>query len=42
MLAKCILAVTGAEAKEAYGTEHLCGGMEGGVEGAIHAVQLLW
>ena len=31
MLAKCVLAVTGEEAKEACGTEQLCGGLEAGI-----------
>ena len=38
MLAKCVLVVTGAEAKEAYGTEQLCGGLEAGIEGCVHVV----
>ena len=42
ILAKCLLAVTGAEAKEVYGTEQLYGRLEAGIEGGIHAVQLLW
>ena len=42
MLVKCMLMVTGAEAKEACGKEQLCGGMEAIIEGGIHMVQLLW
>ena len=42
MLAKCVLAVTMAETKEACGMEKLCGGMEAVIEGRIHAVWLLW
>ena len=42
MLAKCVLVVTGAEAKEACRTEQLCGGQEAGIEGGIHMVWLLW
>ena len=33
ILAKCVLVVTGAEAKEACRTEHICGGLEAGIEG---------
>ena len=33
ILANCVLMVTGAEAKEACGTEHICGGLEAGIEG---------
>ena len=42
MLAKYVLMVTGAEAKEACGAEQLCRGLEAGIEGGIHAVRLLW
>ena len=42
MLAKCVLVVTGAEAKEACRTEQLYGGLEAGIEGGTHAVRLLW
>ena len=42
MLAKCVLAVPGAEEKEACRKEQLCVGMEAGIEGGIHAVRLLW
>ena len=42
MLEKCMLAVMGAEAKEAYETEQRCRGLEAGIEGRIHMVQLLW
>ena len=41
MLARCVLVVTGAEAKEACMTEQLCGGLQAGIEGGIHAVRLL-
>ena len=41
MLAKCVLVVTGAEAKKAYGTEKLCSGPEAGIKGGAHAVRLL-
>ena len=42
MLVKCVLSVTGAEAKEACGMEQLCGGLIAGIDGRIHAVELLW
>ena len=42
MLAKCVLAVAGAGAKEACSMEQLCGGLEAGIEGGIHASRLLW
>ena len=42
MLEKCVLVVTGEEAKEACGTEQLYSGLYAGIEGGIHAVQLLW
>ena len=42
MLAKLVLDVTGAEFKEACGTEQLCGGIEAGIEGEIHKVRFLW
>ena len=42
MLEKCVLVVTGAEAKEACSTEQLCGGLEAGIEGGIHMLRLMW
>ena len=42
MTAKCVLAVMGAEAKEACGTEQFCGGLEAGIEEKIRTVQLMW
>ena len=42
MLAKCMIVVTGEEAKEACGMEQLCGEMEAVIKGGIHAVRLLW
>ena len=42
LLAKCLLQVTGQEAKEACGTEHLAGTVEAGIEGEIHAARLPW
>ena len=41
-MAKCVLRVTGQEAKTACGTEQLVGGVEVGIEGGIHAMHLLW
>ena len=41
MLVKCVLAVTGSEAKEACGTEQLCDGLEAGIEGGIHVVLIM-
>ena len=42
MLEKCVLALTGAEAKKACGTEQLCRGLEAGIEGRIQAARILW
>ena len=42
MLAKYVLAVTAAEAKEACATENLCGGLDAWIKGRIHTVKLLW
>ena len=42
LLAKCLLLVTGKETKAACGMEQLAGGVEAGVEGAIHAARLQW
>ena len=42
MLAKCVLAMTREEAKEACGTYQLCRGLEHSIKGNIYAVQLLW
>jgi hypothetical protein len=39
---KCVLLVCGDEAKEACGVDQLCAGLEGGIEGGIHAAKLLW
>ena len=41
LLAKCVLELTGAEAKEACGTEKICGGLESGIEVGIHTVRIL-
>jgi hypothetical protein len=40
--AKCVLLVSLDEAKEACGVDQLCSGLEAGIEGAIHAMRLLW
>ena len=39
---KCVLAVTGDQAKESCRTEQLCRGLEAGIEVVIHSVRLLW
>ena len=43
LMAKCVLLVMGAEAKDAFRTEQLCGGLEEDIEGGggFHKVQLL-
>ena len=42
LMVKCLLRVTGQEAKAACGKEQLAGGVEAGIEGAIHSMRLLW
>ena len=42
MMAKCLLKVAGPEAKSACGTRQLAGGLEAGIEGAIHGMRILW
>ena len=42
LLDKCLLWVSGQEAKASCGTEQLAGGVEAGIEGAIHAARLQW
>ena len=42
LVVKCMLRVTGPEAKAACGTIQLEGGVEAGIEGAIHAMRVLW
>ena len=39
---KCLLRVTGHEAKAACGTDQLDRGVEAGIEGGIHAMCVLW
>ena len=41
-MAKCLLRVAGTEAKAACGMTQLAGGLEAGIEGAIHAMRVLW
>ena len=40
MLDKCLLRVSGQKAKAACETEQIAGGVEAGIEGAIHAARL--
>ena len=42
MMAKCLLKVARTEAKAACGTTQLAGGLEAGIEGAIHGMRVLW
>jgi hypothetical protein len=42
LFAKCVLFVARSEAKEACGVDQLCGGLEAGIEGGIHAMRSLW
>ena len=42
MMAKCLLRVSGPEAKAACGTTQLAGVLEAGIEGAIHTMRVLW
>ena len=42
LMAKCLLRVAGPEEKSAYRTTKLAGGVEAGIEGAIHAMHVLW
>ena len=41
LMEKCLLRVAGPEAKAACGMNQLTGGMEAGIEGAIHAMRVL-
>ena len=41
LLVKCVVAVTGEEANEAYGTEQIYGGLEARIEGGIHTLWIL-
>ena len=42
LMAKCLLKVSGPEAKAACSTTQLAGGLEAGIEGAIHAMRVLF
>ena len=42
LMAKCLLKVAGPEAKSTCGTTQLAGGLEAGIEGAIHAMRVLF
>jgi hypothetical protein len=42
LFAKCVLSIAKSEAKEACGVDQLCGGLEAGIEGGIHAMRSLW
>ena len=42
MMAECLLKVARPEAKTACGTTQLAGGLEAEIEGAIHAMRVLW
>ena len=41
LMAKCLLRVTGKEAKAACRTDQLAGGVEVGIEGGIHDMSVL-
>ena len=40
-MAKCLLSLAGTEAKAECKTTQLTGGVEAGIEGAIHAMRIL-
>ena len=42
LMKKCLLKVSRPEAKSACGTTQLAGGLEAGIEGAIHVMRILW
>ena len=42
LMSKCLLKVAGPEAKSACGTTQLAGGLEAGIEGAIHVMRVLF
>ena len=42
MMAKCLLQVTGQEAKDVCGTAQLAGVLEARREGGIYAMRVLW
>jgi hypothetical protein len=39
---KCVLFIAGGEARDGCGVDQLCAGLEAGVEGGIHTLQLIW
>lgn len=42
LMAKCVLLVAGDDATAACGVHQLCGGLEAGIEGGIHAMRRQW
>jgi hypothetical protein len=42
LAAKATLLVCGCDAKEQFGIDQLCAGLEAGIEGGIHAINELW
>ena len=42
LMAKCLLWVTGQEAKASCGTAQLVGVVEAWLEGSMHAIRVLW
>ena len=42
LMAKCLMKVAGPEDKSACGITQLAGGLEAGIEGAIHVMRVLW
>ena len=42
LMTKCLIWVTGQEAKAACGTAQLAGGVEAGIKGVIHTLCVLW
>ena len=42
LMDKCLLQVTGQEAKAARGTENIARSIEAGIEGGIHAIRMMW
>ena len=42
MMTKCLLKVARPEAKSACGMTQLAGGLEAGIEGAIHTMRVFW
>ena len=41
LFAKCVLKITGTEAKEACGSAQFCADLEAGIEGAVHEVRAI-